>query len=94
MIVGGRIPIVRSAPKSAQDPTVRRLSPAAAFFAQRVKLALQALQFRDTSFHVTEVGIDESVDVATVFLRSGAELQQHPDFVQRHVEGTAMANER
>src|SRR5215467_3213698 len=40
------------------------------------------------------MGIQQDVDLATVFLRPGAEFQQHPDFVQRHVEGTAMANER
>jgi hypothetical protein len=94
MIVVRRIAIIRGVPKSSQDPTVGRSSPAAAFFAQRLKLALQAFQFREPLFYVTEMGIQQGVDLATVFLSPGAESQQNPDFVQRHVQGSAMANER
>ena len=94
MIVAGCIPVIGGATKSLQNPTVRRRSPAAAFVAQRLKLALQALQFGNALFHVTDMGIQKGVDLTTVLVRCGAKSEQNPDFVQSHVEGTAMANER
>ena len=94
MIVAGRVPVVGGTTKSLQNPTVLRRSPAAAFVPQRPKLALQALQFRDALFHVTEMGIQKRVDLTTFFVRCGAKSEQNPNFVQRHVQGTATANER
>jgi hypothetical protein len=64
---------------------VLRLSPAAAFFPQRAKLALQALQFRNALFHMTDMGIQKGVDLTTVLVRCGAKSEQNPDFVQRHI---------
>ena len=94
MIVAGCVPVIRGAAKSLQNSTLLRRSPAAAFVPQRPKLALQALQFRDALFHVTDMGIQKRVDLTTVLVRCGPESQQNPDFVQRHVQGAAMANER
>ena len=94
MLVAGCVPVIRSATKSLQNPTVLRGSPAAAFLPQRPKLALQAAQFRDALFHVTDMDFQKRVDLTTVFFRCGANSEQNPDFVQRHVKGTAMANER
>ena len=93
VIVAGCMPNFRG-PKSSQDPAVDRRSPAAAFFAERLKLALQAPQLRNADFHVIEMGIQQGVDLAAVLLSPGAEFQKNPDFVQRHVQGAAMANER
>ena len=94
MLVAGCVPVIRSATKSLQNPTVLRGSPAAAFLPQRPKLALQASQFRDALFHVTDVDFQKRVDLTTVFFRCGTKSEQNPNFVQRHVKGTAMANER
>ena len=85
MIVAGCIPVIGGITKSLQNPTVLRRSPAAAFVPQRPKLALQALQFRDALFHVTDMGIQKCVDLTTVLVRRGAKSEQNPDFVQRHV---------
>jgi hypothetical protein len=94
MIATGRIPTIAGAPQPSQDPTVRRRSRNRAFFAQRLKFALQALQFRDAFFHVKEMGIQQGVDLAAIFSSPGAKSQQNSDFIQRHVQGTAMSNER
>ena len=94
MIVAGCVPVIGGITKSPQNPTVLGRSPAAAFVPQRPKLASQSLQFRDALFHVTDVGIQKRVDLTTVLIRRGAKSEQNPDFVQRHVQGTAMANER
>ena len=94
MIVAGCVPVIGGITKSLQNPTVLRRSSAAAFVTQRPKLAPQALQFRDALFHVTDMGIQKRVDLTTVFVRRGAKSEQNPDFGQRHVQGTAMANER
>src|SRR5882672_5485133 len=69
MIAAGCVPVIGGATKSLQNPTVLRRSPAAAFVPQRHKLALQALQFRDALFHVTDMGIQKCVDLTTVFAR-------------------------
>jgi hypothetical protein len=95
MLVARCVPVIRSATtKSLQNPTMLCGSPAAAFLPQRPKLALQASQFRDALFHVTDVGFQKRVDLTTVSFRCGAKSEQNPNFVQRHVKGTAMANER
>jgi hypothetical protein len=94
MIVAGCVPVVGGATQTLQNPTVLRRSPASAFVPQCPKLALQAFQFRDALFHVTDMGIQKPVDLTTVFVRCGAKSEQNPDFVQRHVQGTAFANER
>jgi hypothetical protein len=94
MLVAGCVPVIGGATKSLQNPTVFRRSPAAAFVPQRPKLALQALQFRDALFHVTEMGIQKRVDLTAVLIWRGPKSEQNPDFIQRHVQGTAMANER
>ena len=93
MLVAGCVPVIRIATKSLQNPTVLRGSPAAAFLPQRPKLALQASQFRDALFHVTDMDFQKRVDLTTVFFRCGAKSEQNPNFIQRHVKGTAMANE-
>jgi hypothetical protein len=85
MIVAGCVPVIGGTTKSLQNPTVLGRSPAATFVPQRPKLASQSLQFRDALFHVTDVGIQERVDLATIFVRRGAKSEQNPDFVQRHV---------
>lgn len=85
MIVAGCVPVIGGTTKSLQNPTVLGRSPAAAFVPQRPKLASQSLQFRDALFHVTDVGIQKRVDLATIFVRRGAKSEQNPDFVQRHV---------
>ena len=94
VIVAGRVPVIGGITKSLQNPTVLRRSSAAAFVTQRPKLAPQALQFRDAVFHVTDMGIQKGVNLTAVFVRRGAKSEQNSDFVQRHVQGTAMANER
>ena len=93
MIVAGCVPVIGGTTKSLQNPTVLGRSHAAAFVPQRPKLASQSLQFRDALFHMTDVGIQKRVDLATILFRRGAKSEQNPDFVQRHVQGTAMANE-
>ena len=60
----------RGATKSLQNLTVLRRSPAAAFVPQRPKLTLQALQFGDALFHVTDMGIQKRVDLTTVLNRA------------------------
>ncbi len=94
MLVAGCIPVIRSATKSLQNPTVLCRSPAAALLPQRPKLALQASQFGDALFHVTDMGFQKRVDLTTVFFRCRAKSEQNPNFVQRHVKRTAMANKR
>jgi hypothetical protein len=94
MPVAVRVPVIRSATKSLQNPTVLRGSPAGTFLPQRPKLALQASQLRDPLLYVTDMGFQKRVDPITVFFRCGAKSQQDPNFVQRHVKRTAMANER
>lgn len=47
--------------------------------------ALQALQFRNALFHMTDMGIQKGVDLTTVLVRCGAKSEQNPDFVQRHI---------
>ena len=83
MIVAGCFPVTGGIPKSLQNSTVLRRSPAAAFVPQCPKLALQALQFRDALFHVTDMGIQKCVDLTTVLVRRGAKSEQNPDFLQR-----------
>ena len=85
MLIAGWVPVIRSATKSLQNPTVLRGSPAAAFLPQRPELALQAAQFRDALFHVTDMDFQKRVDLTTVFFRCGAKSEQNPDFVQRHI---------
>jgi hypothetical protein len=94
MVVAGYAPVIGSATQSLQNPTVLRWSRAAAFVSQRPKLALQASQLRDALFHVADMGLQKGVDLTTVFVRCAAKSEQNPNFVQRHVKRTAMANER
>jgi hypothetical protein len=94
VIVAGCVPIVAGATKCLQNPTRLRRFPTAAFVTKRPKLDLQDLQFRDALFDVADVGIQERVDLTAVLVGGGAKSEQNPDFVQRHVQGTAMANER
>ena len=94
MIGAERLPVVRGAAKSLQNPAVLRWCPAAAFVPQGPELSLKGLEFRDALSDVTDMGIDKRVDLTTVFVRCGAKSEQNPDFVQRHVQGAAMANER
>ena len=85
MITAGCVPVIGGGTKSLQNPTVRRRSPAAAFVSERSKLALQAFEFRNALFDVTDMGIEKGVDLTTVLVRCGAKSEQNPDFVQRHV---------
>ncbi len=75
MIVAGCVPVIGSATKSQQNPTVFRRCPAAAFVPQRAKLPLQASQFRDAFFHVTDMDIQKRVDLTTVPIRYGAKSE-------------------
>jgi hypothetical protein len=61
MIVAACVRIVGSTAKSLQNPAVLRRSPGTAFVPQRPKLALQASQFRDALFHVTDMCIQKRV---------------------------------
>ena len=94
MLVARCVPVIGGTTESLQNPTVLRRSRAAAFVPQSPKLDLQALQFRDALFHVTDMGIQKRIDLTTVFARCGAKSEQNPDFIQCHVQGTATANER
>jgi hypothetical protein len=94
MIVAGCVSAIGCRAKSLQNPALRRRSPAAAFIPQRPQLTLQPLQFCNTLCHVTDMGIQKGIDLTTVLIRCGAKSEQDPDFVQRHIQRTAMANER
>jgi hypothetical protein len=62
MIVAGCVPVIVGATRSLQDPTVLRRSPAGAFVRRRPTLVLQASQFRDALFHVTDMGIQGATE--------------------------------
>ena len=94
MIGAGRVTRIRDSVKPLQDATMLRRSPTAAFGPKRLKLALQALQFRDARFDVTDMIVQKRIDLTAVFVRGGPKSEQNPDVVQRHVQETAMANER
>jgi hypothetical protein len=81
MIVAGCVVVIEGTTEPLQNPTVLRRALAAAFLQQRPKLALEALQFRDALFHVTDVTLQKRIDLTTVFARCGAESEQNPDFV-------------
>src|SRR5215831_11399434 len=85
MIVAGCVPAIRCRAKSLQGAALRRRSPAAAFVPQRPKLTFQPLQFRNTLFYVTDMGIQKGVDLTAVLVRCGTKSEQNPDFAQRHV---------
>lgn len=94
MIAAACISVLVGAANSLQDSTALHRPTAAASVPQGPKLDLQALQFRDAPFNMTDVGIQECVDLATALVRCGAKSEQNPDFVQLHIQGTAMANEQ
>jgi hypothetical protein len=94
MIAARCNPVLENAAKSPQDPALLPRSPPAAFAPQLPELPLQRLQFRDPLFHVTDMGVQKRVDLPAILIRRGAKSEQNTDFVQRHVQGTAVANER
>lgn len=67
--------------------------PASAVFAQIAKLFLQFSQFPDTVGHVADVFIQKRVDFMAVVFLCVIETQKCPDFIERHVQCPAAADE-
>ena len=65
----------------------------AAGVAQFAQLFFQHAQLANAMGHVANVLIQQRVHFATVFTRRVFEMQQDPDFIQRHVQTSAMADE-
>jgi len=78
--------------QSIQNSTVIRRAFAAAL-AQVDQLLLQRLQARDAGVHVLDVFVDQRVDVLALIPRTVAQGQQAADFVQRHIQASAIADE-
>ena len=61
--------------------------------AQVSKLALQLSQFTNTTGNVADVLIEQFIDRTAVLRRYVLEAQQDSNFVKRHVQTAAIANE-
>jgi hypothetical protein len=61
--------------------------------AQLFQLSLQCLQLFDAVGNVADVLVQQRIDAGAIFFRPVAEIEQRADFIQRHVERTAMTNE-
>lgn len=76
----------RSARQAAQNPAVACILRHHALLAQPLELLLQPPQFPDPCGDVADVFIEQGVDIPAVLAGRVLEPQQHPDFVERHVE--------
>ena len=76
-----------------QDAAARSTMRRAALSPQRAKFAFERVQFADSLRHVSDVLVEQTVDLAAVGLGRVPEPQQHPHFIERHVEIAALADE-
>ena len=77
-----------------QDAALASLLRFMAAFPQGLELPLQRSQLLDAGSHMTNVFVEQIVHLLAIFVRRVFEAQQHSDFVQRHVQPSAVPNER
>ena len=68
--------------------------PRLAALLKRSELDFQQVQLLDARGHMAKMCVNQSIHRRAVLGGGVQETQQHPDLVQRHVQGTAMANEQ
>ena len=78
----------------AQNAAVRCAMAAGALQAQRPQFFFQCLQLPDALGHMADMRVQQRVDALAVGVGRVLEPQQRGDFVQRHVQRTAMADKR
>ncbi len=64
-----------------------------ALSAQRLELLLKQPEFSNAVCDMTNVFVQQRIDGAAIFRRGIAKPQQHADFLQRHVQIAAVADE-
>lgn len=77
-----------------QNATLRRSSPSRTTLAQSDKLVLEALQLVNPQRDVLKVRLDQRVGLITGLIGTIVQLEQRAHLIQRHIEGTTMADER
>lgn len=85
--------VARVVGQGAQNSTVGCGGRLVALATQRDQVTLELTQFLHAFFHRNNVLVEQVVDVGAVVGGGVAVLQQAADFVERHVERAAMANE-
>lgn len=79
--------------EALKDAAVRRGIGRCALSPQTVQLLFKCAQFPDPSRDVPHVLVEQCIDLATIGLRRILETQEHSNFVERHVEVAALADE-
>lgn len=79
--------------KLFEDAAIARRPRFAALFAQVPQLLFQPLQLGDTHRDEVDMDVEQFVDPLADFIRRIAKAQQRADFIQSHVQRSAMADE-
>ena len=69
-----------------QNAAISRWLAAGALQAQRTQFFFKCLEFLDALHDMAHMGIEQAIDLRTVFFRRVLEMQQGAHFAQRHVQ--------
>ena len=72
--------------KSIEDPATGRVLRFTTAFPQHPELFLQFFQIPDTLGDMADMFVQKGIDPIATFFRHILEMQQNPDFIQRHVQ--------